>query len=80
MPASVTARLGADFHKLWGASAVSNLGDGFGAVAAPLLATTLTGLWVAFSFGFMLVRAVLLVHRAHGDAWLVTGATRPARP
>ena len=45
-----------------------------------LLATTLTGLWVAFSFGFMLVRAVLLVHRANGDAWLVTGATRPARP
>ena len=43
-----------------------------------LLATTLTGLWVAFSFGFMLVRAVLLVHRANGDAWLVTGATRPA--
>ena len=27
-----------------------------------------------------LVRAVLLVHRANGDAWLVTGATRPARP
>jgi putative MATE family efflux protein len=45
-----------------------------------LLATTLTGLWVAFSFGFMLVRAVLLVHRARGDAWLVTGATRPVRP
>ena len=45
-----------------------------------LLATTLTGLWVAFSFGFMLVRAVLLVHRANGDAWLVTGTTRPARP
>ena len=45
-----------------------------------LLATTLTGLWLAFSFGFMLVRAVLLVHRANGDAWLVTGATRPARP
>lgn len=42
MPASVTARLGADFHKLWGASAVSNLGDGFGAVAAPLLVATLT--------------------------------------
>jgi len=45
-----------------------------------LMATTLTGLWVAFSFGFMLARAALLVHRAYGDAWLVTGTTRPARP
>ena len=45
-----------------------------------LLATTLTWLWVAFSFGFMLARAALLVHRAYGDAWLVTGTTRPARP
>ena len=45
-----------------------------------LMATTLTGLWVAFSFGFMLARAALLVHRAYGDAWLVTGATRPPRP
>jgi MFS family permease len=42
LPGSVTARLGADFHKLWGASAVSNLGDGFAAVAAPLLVATLT--------------------------------------
>ena len=45
-----------------------------------LLASTLTWLWVAFSFGFMLARAALLVHRAYGDAWLVTGTTRPARP
>ena len=52
------------------------------AVYAPLalLSGTLTWLWVAFSFGFMLARAALLVHRAYGDAWLVTGTTRPARP
>ncbi|WP_280400187.1 MFS transporter [Nocardia carnea] len=42
MRASVSARLGADFHKLWTASAVSNLGDGFAAVAGPLLVASLT--------------------------------------
>jgi MFS family permease len=31
-----------EFHKLWAASAVSNLGDGVWLVAAPLLAVTLT--------------------------------------
>jgi Na+-driven multidrug efflux pump len=47
-------------------------------VYAPLalLATTLTWLWVAFAFGFMLARAAVLLHRARGDAWLVTGAHR----
>jgi MFS family permease len=35
-------RLGPEFRKLWAASAVSNLGDGVGLVAAPLLAAALT--------------------------------------
>jgi hypothetical protein len=30
-------------------------------------------LWVAFGLGFMVTRAVVLVHRARGSAWLVTG-------
>src|SRR4029453_2561076 len=34
--------LGASFHRLWGASALSNLADGIFAVALPLLATDLT--------------------------------------
>jgi len=34
--------LGREFHKLWAASAVSNLGDGLALVAAPLLAAALT--------------------------------------
>src|SRR5690606_33822036 len=36
------SRLGREFHKLWAASGVSNLGDGIWLVAAPLLAATLT--------------------------------------
>src|SRR5690349_4725401 len=35
--------LGAEFRKLWAASAASNLGDGVALVAAPLLAAALTG-------------------------------------
>ena len=35
-------RLGADFGKLWTAAAFSNLADGVGRVAVPLIATTLT--------------------------------------
>jgi putative MATE family efflux protein len=48
------------------------------AVYAPmaLAAPTLTWLWVAFSFGFMAARAAFLLHRARGDAWLVTGTAR----
>jgi MFS family permease len=34
--------LGPEFHKLWAASTLSNLGDGVALVAAPLLAATLT--------------------------------------
>lgn len=47
------------------------------AVYAPLalLATDLVWLWVAFGFGFMTVRAVVLLHRARGDRWLLTGTT-----
>jgi MFS family permease len=35
-------RLGADFSKLWTASAVSNLGDGITMAAGPLLVASLT--------------------------------------
>ncbi|MBD8871034.1 MATE family efflux transporter [Nocardioides donggukensis] len=40
-----------------------------------LLAPTLTWLWVAFATGFMLSRGAVLLHRARGEAWLVTGAS-----
>lgn len=38
----ISARPGADFAKLWTASAVSNVGDGVTAVAGPLLVASLT--------------------------------------
>lgn len=31
-------------------------------------------LWVAFGIGFICTRAVVLLHRARGDRWMVTGA------
>ncbi len=37
MRALIPARLGADFTKLWTASAVSNIGDGITLAAGPLL-------------------------------------------
>jgi MFS family permease len=40
--APASARLGADFTKLWTASAVSNVGDGVTMVAGPLLVASLT--------------------------------------
>jgi MFS family permease len=40
--ARTSARLGADFHKLWTASAISNLGDGVTLVAGPLLVASRT--------------------------------------
>jgi len=49
------------------------------APAALLVAWTSAGLawlWVAFGIGFMGSRAAVLLHRARGDAWLVTGAGR----
>jgi Na+-driven multidrug efflux pump len=33
-------------------------------------------LWVAFGVGFMGSRAVVLVHRARGSRWMVTGHPR----
>jgi len=52
------------------------------ALAAPavLLASGsgLVTVWVAFGLTFMGGRAALLLHRARGDAWMVTGGT-PAR-
>ena len=42
MRALTSARLGADFTKLWTAAAVSNIGDGVTMVAGPLLVATLT--------------------------------------
>lgn len=44
-------------------------------VPAALLAPSLTWLWVAFAFGFMAARAVVLLHRARGTRWMVTGTT-----
>lgn len=42
-PTSSTSRsLGSGFNRLWGASIASNLADGLGRTAVPLLATTLT--------------------------------------
>jgi Na+-driven multidrug efflux pump len=44
---------------------------------APVTGTAgLVLLWVAFAFGFMLVRAVTLGLRERGGAWLVVGAVR----
>jgi MFS family permease len=40
--ALISARLGADFTKLWTASAVSNIGDGVTMAAGPLLVASLT--------------------------------------
>jgi Na+-driven multidrug efflux pump len=37
-------------------------------------AAGLLWLWVAFGLGFMGSRAVVLLHRAHGTRWMVTGA------
>ena len=42
MRALISARLGADFTRLWTASAVSNIGDGVTMVAGPLLVAALT--------------------------------------
>ena len=49
------------------------------ALLAPDVGTPLLWLWVAFGLGFMGTRAVVLLHRAHGSAWMVTGARDPAR-
>jgi MFS family permease len=42
LPARTSARLGADFTKLWTASAVSNIGDGVTMAAGPLLVVSIS--------------------------------------
>jgi putative MATE family efflux protein len=44
------------------------------APASPDGTTALLWLWAAFGLGFMLSRAAVLLHRARGTAWMVTGA------
>ena len=48
------------------------------ALVAAWLSAGLVAVWVLFTVVFMGARLVVLVHRARGDAWLVTG-TRGAR-
>jgi putative MATE family efflux protein len=43
-------------------------------VLAPAAGSGLAWLWVAFGVGFMGSRAVVLLHRARGTCWMVTGA------
>jgi len=45
-------------------------------LAAAVPAATLTWLWVVFCLVFTGGRMATLLHRAYGDRWLVTGATR----
>ncbi|WP_296604842.1 MATE family efflux transporter [Nocardioides sp.] len=44
------------------------------ALACAVATAGLVAIWVAFTAVFMGARLVVLVHRARGDAWLVTGA------
>jgi putative MATE family efflux protein len=48
------------------------------AVVLALGSAGLVAIWVSFAAVFMGARFVVLVHRARGDAWLVTGARRVA--
>ncbi|CUR55021.1 MATE efflux family protein [metagenome] len=41
---------------------------------AALVGGSLVWVWVTFSLGFISARAVVLLHRARGTAWLVTGS------
>ena len=41
--------------------------------------TVLLTVWIAFTVVFMGARLVVLLTRARGDAWLVTGIARPTR-
>ncbi|HEU4811156.1 MAG TPA: MATE family efflux transporter, partial [Nocardioides sp.] len=50
------------------------------ALAVALLGGGLVGVWVSFAALFMGARYVVLVRRARGDAWLVTGAHPRTRP
>jgi putative MATE family efflux protein len=44
------------------------------ALACAVASAGLVAIWVSFTAVFMGTRLVVLVHRARGDAWLVTGA------
>lgn len=60
----------------WGGIAVLALFAPLALVAvryAPERGDGLMWLWVAFGIGFMCARAVVLVHRARSDRWMVTG-------
>lgn len=46
------------------------------ALGAVALGGGLLAVWVAFTVAFMGARLVVLLHRARGSAWLVTGAVR----
>ena len=48
-------------------------------LTAALLGTGLVGIWVSFAAVFMGARLVVLLHRARGDAWLVTGIGATSR-
>lgn len=61
----------------WGGIAVLALFAPLALIAvryAPEDPHRLLWLWVAFGIGFICTRAVVLVHRARGDRWMVTGA------
>jgi putative MATE family efflux protein len=49
------------------------------ALALAAASAGLVAVWVAFAGLFMGARLVVLVHRARGDAWLVTGTGAPRR-
>jgi Na+-driven multidrug efflux pump len=61
----------------WGGVAVLAAFAPLAAVAvglAPSGSSGLVWLWAAFGVGFMGTRAVVLLHRARGTLWMVTGA------
>jgi Na+-driven multidrug efflux pump len=49
------------------------------ALATALLGVGLVGIWVTFVAVFMGARLVVLLRRARGDAWLVTGVGATSR-
>jgi putative MATE family efflux protein len=61
----------------WGGVVVLAVFAPLAVLAAHLATAAATGLvvlWVVFGVAFMGSRAVVLLHRARGDAWMVTGA------
>jgi len=49
------------------------------ALVCAFVSAGLVAVWVAFTVAFMGARFVVLVRRARGDAWLVTGVSGPSR-